>query len=67
MADFDSAVKRYAGFGFTGEDPPLLPIPDATIDVTDRMHFLDTYYIVPAVGGGSIVPILIYQYRMRGA
>jgi len=53
MADFDTAAKRVSGMGLCASDPPLLPIPDGTLDVSDRMHFLDLYSGIAAGGGGG--------------
>lgn len=50
MADFDSAAKRFSGMGLAAWDPPLLPIPDGTLDAGDRAHLLDLY-------GGLSAPV----------
>ena len=43
MANFDTAKKRYSGFGLDLPWPVMLPAPTGTIDAAERQKFLRKY------------------------
>ena len=65
MADFDTAVKRAAGMGMTGLDPALLPIPDGTVAVQDRLHLLDIYNVAAVVPPTASDAFFHWRYRRK--
>ena len=43
MANFDTQVKRYSGFGWDNPWPLMLPKPTGTINQAERQAFLHKY------------------------